>query len=122
MASEATHPQGASLHCVDSAMLDEKGPCLPRKVDKYCLRGRSADDENVGLLPSKRIHRALGAMSAYAAEAESVSDEIDATSMETQDNGKKVSVCMNTGDEDVLRIGDHAKGGDVLVPKDSIGS
>jgi len=74
MASEAAHPQGASLHCVDSAMLGEKGPCLPRKDDKYCLRGRSADDE-AGLLPSKGIHRALETMSAYAAEAASVSNE-----------------------------------------------
>ncbi|XP_011625693.1 protein HUA2-LIKE 2 isoform X2 [Amborella trichopoda] len=81
--------------------------CMPWKVNKFHLRDSSVDGE-AGLPPSKRLHRALEAMCANAAEADDVA-ESDSINMENQEIGEiKVDVSFKVRD-------DPSQEGDVLV-------
>ncbi|XP_057837984.2 protein HUA2-LIKE 2 isoform X2 [Cryptomeria japonica] len=84
----------------------QRDTCLPHKADKYRLRGSLADDETA-LPPSKRLHRALEAMSACAAEAASLSDGIGMENGEICDESKSSSVSVENGKGDILEIENH---------------
>ncbi|KAH9312651.1 hypothetical protein KI387_027686, partial [Taxus chinensis] len=106
-----------SIYDQASSTSVQRDPCLPHKADKYRLRGSLADDE-AALPPSKRLHRALEAMSACAAEAATLSAGIDMGSEEKCDDGKSGSVSVENGKGDVLEIEDPAKEGKLSFLKD----
>eukprot|EP01018_Ginkgo_biloba_P025613 Gb_39860 [translate_table: standard] len=116
IAVEAAGVEKSSAHCQDSTIYVERDHCLPLKADKYRLRGSLADDETA-LPPSKRLHRALEAMSAYAAESDTVSIEVQSTTVEGQHTECKTSTkvesisgCVENEEHD-FGMDDSAKGG-----------